>query len=310
MSNGPWATAMNPIRIIKLVIIAAAVGMGTGVGWAWTDFATEPLRVKIANARSNQASGNQVPVPTQPLPSHPAQVSMNAIAWNLQISEVARLPAPIPAQRVGEPPPSVLPPRPAPAWQTTRWLLFPTPQGGWSFDYPSPTSTHRPQFSYFESTTASPLLSQGWYVKMSGRASPSPLGMDCRVYFSGSRSDDVSGQYYRWLSTKPLIHGANWPGNFVQFVGFEPEFWSTVTGERGDASAAATAGFQQALANPQSIGIICGADDPFAGDSIPAPYGGDHILQFTMDSFAVCDPFAPSAKQQNEACATPSAQQR
>jgi hypothetical protein len=110
MSNGPWATAMNPIRIIKLVIIAAAVGMGTGVGRSWADFATEPLRVKIAKARSNQASGNQVPVPTQPLPSHPAQVSMNAIAWNLQISEVARLPAPIPAQRVGEPPPSVLPP--------------------------------------------------------------------------------------------------------------------------------------------------------------------------------------------------------
>jgi hypothetical protein len=50
---------MNPIRIIKLVIIAAAVGMGTGVGWSWTDFATQPLRVKIANARSNQASGNQ-----------------------------------------------------------------------------------------------------------------------------------------------------------------------------------------------------------------------------------------------------------
>jgi hypothetical protein len=138
------------------------------------------------------------------------------------------------------------------------------------------------------------------------------------MYFSGSRSDDLFGQrlyaYDRWRSTKPLIPSAN--GRFVQFVGVEPEFWSTVTGEpenwstfvtgeRGDASAAATAAFQQALANPQSIGIICGAyvpRDPYAGDTIPGPYAGNRMLQFTMDSFAVCDPFA---KQANEACAPP-----
>jgi hypothetical protein len=196
--------------------------------------------------------------------------------------------------------------------------------GGWSLKFSLPQPTRRSQSVYFASTTASPLLIRGWYVNVSGRASPLPPGMDCRMYFSGSRSDDLSGQYQLWLSTKPLIPGANWLGDFVQVVGLEPEFWSTVTGEpenwstfvtgeRGDASAAATAGFQQALANPQSIGIICGAyvrGDPYAGDSIPDPYAGDRILQFTMDSFAVCDPFAPSAKQQNEACAPPSAQQR
>jgi hypothetical protein len=183
------------------------------------------------------------------------------------------------------------------------------------FSLPQPTL--RSQSVYFASTTASPFLIRGWYVKVSGRASPLPPGMDCRMYFSGSPPDDLSSEYQLWLSTKPLIPSAN--GRFVQFVGLEAEFWSTVTGEpenwsnfvtgeRGNASDSATAGFQQALANPQSIGIICGAyvrGDPFAGDSIPDPYAGDRILQFTMDSFAVCDPFAPSAKQENEACAPP-----
>ena len=62
--------------------------------------------------------------------------------------------------------------------------------------------------------------------------------------------------------------------------------------------------FQQALAKPQSIGIICGAyvrGDPFAGDVI----GRVDAATFTMDSFALCDPFAPSAKQENEACEPP-----
>jgi hypothetical protein len=35
-----------------------------------------------------------------------------------------------------------------------------------------------------------------------------------------------------------------------QVVGLEPEFWSSVTGERGDASAAATAGFQRGTREP------------------------------------------------------------
>jgi hypothetical protein len=165
---------------------------------------------------------------------------------------------------------------------------------------------------------------------MSARASPSPPGgnLDCRMYFD-EVGDDLSGQaqyaYYRWLSTKPLIPSAKWSGNFVQFVGLEPEFWSTVTGEpgnwsnfvtgeRGDASVAATAGFQQALANPQSIGIVCSAyvrGDPFAGDRVnlwsakEKPPPADEL--FSMFSFAVCDPLAdaPSAKQENEACAPP-----
>jgi hypothetical protein len=172
--------------------------------------------------------------------------------------------------------------------------------------------------SYFEGATRSPPLIQGFYVKMSGRASPD---MDCRIFFQEA-GDDLSGQgqyaYYHWRSTKPLDYSV---GNFVQFVGLEPEFWSNVTGEQGDASAAATAGFQQALANPQSIGVMCHIETGYVGPSYdplqvdpglvidPAP---SHIFdapaaRFTMDGLAVCDPFAvaPSAKEENAACALP-----
>jgi hypothetical protein len=185
-------------------------------------------------------------------------------------------------------------------------LSFPA-YGGWSLSFPRKSIDRliQRQSVHFEGTTASPILTQGQYVKMSG-SSP---GMDCRMYFQ-KVSDDLSGQgqYDRWWSTKPLPR-PNRLGNFVQFVGLEPEFWSTVTGERGDASGAATAGFQQALANPQRIGVMCDMEyvshDPFAGDVIGFANAQD--ATFTMDSFAVCDPLAPSAKQENAACDPPRA---
>jgi hypothetical protein len=262
---------------------------------------TMRARVKIADASSNQVGSNQVPSATQPPPSHPAQVSMKWNDWKFKFSANVD--------------PS-LPSRASPVIAPARH--------GWSFYFHLPETTRRPQFVYFEITTASPILTQGWYVKMGGRVSPSPPGLDCRMYFQ-EVGDDLSGQGQRWQSTKPLIPSANRLGiNFVQFVGLEPEFWSTVMGEpgnwsnfgideQGDASAAATAGFQHALANTQSIGIMCGAyvrGDPYAGGMIHDPYPGDDIL--TMDIAAVCDPFtdALSAKQENEACASPRAQQR
>jgi hypothetical protein len=305
---------MNPIKtIIRAVVITGAIVMFGGVvGWSWTDFATQPARAEIANG-GNQVGSNQVPSPTQPPTSHPAQVSMEARDWNFKFSVNTT---------GGNPSP---PPRDLRKNQSP----FRLDRGGWSMDFfvfgvrgvglQSPTRT------YWEITTASPLLVQGWYVKVSGRAPPSPArdNLDCRMYFQ-EVGDDLSGQgqyaYYRWRSTKPLIpSAAEWSRNFVQVVGLEPQFWSApgepknwsnfVTGEQGDASVAATAGFQQALANPQSIGIICSAysrGDAFVGDSFlrDSPPFADQL--FSMFSFAVCDPFADT----NEACAPPSAQQR
>jgi hypothetical protein len=153
----------------------------------------------------------------------------------------------------------------------------------------------------FVISTASPVLTQGWYITMSGAIGASnsrgpdleasieiqrPRGtppVRCWMYFQKA-GDDLSGrgQYYLWRSAKSLPFP---DGRFVQSVSLEPENWETVGGERGDAGAAATAGFQQALANPQSIGIMCGRvydDDKVYLCDVP----------FEMQSFALC-PFGP-----------------
>jgi hypothetical protein len=250
------------MSFIKIQILTVAMGIAAAVGWSWADFDTQRARAKITNASSNQ------PVPTQPLPSHPAQVSMKAADWDFHYA-IADVPAH----------PSQL-----------------SPVHGWWFNMPG--AGH-----HFLITTASPVLVQGWYVKMSSSISATNLfgsGVKhvCQIFFEEVGNYLPEPGYHRWWSTKK--------GTDL-IVGLEPEFWSTVTGERGDAGVAATAGFQQALANPQQIGVVCDieyGDDPFAGDVI-----GPKIptAAFTMDSFAVCEPFA---KQVNEACAPQSAQQR
>jgi hypothetical protein len=181
-------------------------------------------------------------------------------------------------------------------------------------------------FSYL-ATTASPILTQGHYVELAGGISargdivvdlsqPSSRGTPgwCRMYFQEVGDDPFSTEsrylYHRWWSTDILILRG---GHFVQLVRLEPEFWLNVAWDSGDKSAAATAGFQQALANPQKIGVMCrGGYVNGDGDDFPLR----RVLvepTFTIFSFAVCDPLrggpnsdfadAPSAKQENEACA-------
>jgi hypothetical protein len=106
----------------------------------------------------------------------------------------------------------------------------------------------------------------------------------CRIYFQ-EVGDDLSGQgqyaYYRWASTTTYYR--SWP---MTVIPLKPQFWSHVTGERGDASAAATAGFEQALAYPRSIGIWC------SGGYVARDRDHPRALvdpTFSMFSFAVCD---------------------
>jgi hypothetical protein len=125
---------MDSIKMtIRAVVIAGAIMFGGAVGWSWTDFGTQRARAEIANASGNQVGSNQVPSPTQPLPSRPAQVSMNAADWNFQNSGNL----------------------------DTR--LSPTP-GGKSFHFDFLFS----KSDYYLVTTASPVLTQGWYVEMGG----------------------------------------------------------------------------------------------------------------------------------------------
>jgi hypothetical protein len=124
-------------------------------------------------------------------------------------------------------------------------------------------------FSYLV-TTASPGLTQGHYVKMVGGISArGDVGVSymaggpvvCSMYLQEAGDDPSPAEnrylYYRWWSKDPLFLQG---GRFVQVVRLEPQFWRTVTLQQGDASAAATAGFQQALAYPRSVGMWCKGD--------------------------------------------------
>jgi hypothetical protein len=141
----------------------------------------------------------------------------------------------------------------------------------------------------------------------------------CSMYLQEAGDDPSSAEnrylYYRWWSKDALFSTG---GRFVQVVRLEPQFWRTMTLEQGDASAAATAGFEQALAYPRSIGMWCKGGyvgrGGYVGEKMPGADDFRALLDptFTIFSFAVCDPFrggpnsdfadAPSAKQENEAC--------
>jgi hypothetical protein len=225
----------------------------------------------------DNGSGNQVPAPTQP-PSNPAQISIKAADWDLRRDANGHT-----------------------------LLSHPSPdrRGGWLFDFFLKLPRLPRQSVYYLVTTASPVLTQGQYVRMVGDtrnadplAGPPP---QCRIYLQEA-DDNLSGHgqyaYYRWWSTERR-------GDMDFVVDLEPEFWSAVNGERGDASAAATAGFQQALANAQSIGIMCvakyvGGNNYSGGILAPngkivAPdyYGRIVGPTFSMSSFALCGGAVP-----------------
>jgi hypothetical protein len=169
--------------------------------------------------------------------------------------------------------------------------------------FPGPSKS----FSYLI-TTASPILSQGQYVKMVGEISAPgaipvekpahALPVSCRMYFREVDDDPFYRKtqhlHYRWWSTAPLLLRE---GRFVFVVRLEPQFWQNTAGEPGDYGAPPTAGFQQALANPQTIGIMC--EGGFVAGSDALFSRALFHPMFSMFSFAVCD------SQPNEACAPP-----
>lgn len=101
---------------------------------------------------------------------------------------------------------------------------------------------------------------QAWMdaINQPGVIDPTPAS--CRAYFQEA-GDNWSGQgafaYYRWWSHSavfPLQNGNFWvQGSFTDL-----SQWSSVMGESANNSAAATQGFQQALASAQWVGFTCG----------------------------------------------------
>jgi hypothetical protein len=304
----------------------------------------------------DNGGADQVAAPPQP-PSRPAQVSMQAADWTLKQSPpLVRIWSDWKLEHGGEVYQTVPWDRSKPGasyrlinhlwtfvlldrWKVgdASWLLShrptsqgthlshpsPDPQGGWSLSlgsfFPGPSKS----FSYLV-TTASPILTQGQYVKMVGEISAPgaipielpahALPVSCRMYFREVDDDPfyrkTNHLHYRWWSTAPLLLRG---GRFVFVVRLEPQFWQNTGGEPGDYGAAATAGFQRALANPQTIGIMCEGGFVTGSDALFSR--ALFHPTFSMFSFAVCDPprarptsdfaDAPSAKQEDEACAPP-----
>lgn len=210
----------------------------------------EKAALLLALLLAGCSSGQSSPPPVQ----HPAQVSMNPAAWSLVYGLGANISA-------------------AP--------------GGFEFSFPATstacpdpteaTTTNCPSVHYV--MTASPLLKVGETITMSGSiqassdavfnytidadnpTTPGGHPAACRIWFQEA-GDNLSGQgpyaYYRWWANDPAdVVLEN--GVFSISSSLAPtQGWTSVEGELASNSAAATAGFNQAMANVASIGFTCG----------------------------------------------------
>lgn len=128
-------------------------------------------------------------------------------------------------------------------------------------------------------TMASPALNAGQTITLTGSIAASADAVfnhftatdntaaghpsACRIFFS-ERGDNLSGQgayaYYRWWANDPadvVLQNGTFSVSAVLSPGAGGG-WTSVEGEQATNSAAATAGFAQAMANPDQIGFTCG----------------------------------------------------
>jgi hypothetical protein len=171
----------------------------------------------------------------------------------------------------------------------------PTPQtgGGWYFDFPtSPNSVHY--------VLAAVNMAASSYVeaKISVATTGTPVfiynlepGNIC-IYAAHVRfllqeqGDDLSGtngkQYFRWWSTSIAYQLA--PGEADLSASLSDlDQWISVLGEKANASAAAAAGFKQAMANLGNVGFAFGGGC-FYGHGVRVS-GGD--ARFAVTRYAV-----------------------
>ena len=146
----------------------------------------------------------------------------------------------------------------------------PTPQtsGGWYFDFPmSPNSVHyvlaavnMTASSYVEAkisvaTTGTPVFV---YNLEPGNTCIYPAHVRLLLQEQG---DDLSGtngkQYFRWWSTSIAYQLAPGEADLSASLSDLGQ-WISVLGEKANASAAATAGFKQAIANLGNVGFAFG----------------------------------------------------
>ncbi len=142
---------------------------------------------------------------------------------------------------------------------------------GWQFKFPNSNGVH-----YLVQPTSGYMNGKMWSafrVEKDAAAQivevqpcpPSPNVARVRLYFQ-RRGDDLTAakEFYRWWSVQTFALNIDTASGMS--ADLVPEQWSSVLGKGGGSSAAATAGFIQAKADVQAIGITFGGC--FAGHGV------------------------------------------
>ena len=195
-------------------------------------------------------------------------------------------------------PRSTVVPMDAQAWAilySPRMPAHPSPQetGGWYFDFPSaPGSVHyvtaavnmiaskSVSASIEVATTGTPTFE---YALEVNNTCVNPAHVR---FLLQEKGDDLSGaggkQFYRWWSIKAVYELA--PGSTTLTAQVSDlSQWLSVFGERADGSAAAMAGFKQAMNNLGAVGFSFGGGC-FYGHGVRASGGA---ARFAVTSFEV-----------------------
>jgi hypothetical protein len=93
------------------------------------------------------------------------------------------------------------------------------------------------------------------YQTESGNTCTTPANVRLFIEEAGDQKF-ASQPYYRWWSNPTTVYLQ--PGTQSITVPIDPSLWSSVFGEFGNGSAAATAGFQQAINNVGNVGMTFG----------------------------------------------------
>jgi hypothetical protein len=171
----------------------------------------------------------------------------------------------------------------------------PTPQagGGWYFDFPTdPNSVHyvlaAVNMAASSDVAASILVTTtGTPVFVYNLQPDNNCVYPAQVRFLlQEKGDDLSGtngkQYFRWWSNSVAYQLAPGPANLSASL-TDLSQWTSVLGEKANASAAATAGFKQAMANLGNVGFSFGGGC-FFGHGVRVSGGG---ARFVVTSYTV-----------------------
>ena len=171
----------------------------------------------------------------------------------------------------------------------------PTPQagGGWYFDFPTaPNSVNyvlaAVNLAASSDVDASILVTTTeTAVFVYNHQSDNACAYPAHVRFLlQEKGDDLSAtngkQYFRWWSNRVAYQLASGAANLRASL-TDLNQWTSVFGEKANASAAAAAGFKQAMANLGNVGFSFGGGC-FYGHGVRVSGGG---ARFAVTSFAV-----------------------